>query len=254
MGFNFPDSPTLGQEYEDFGARYIWNGYGWRVNTKPPVPPAETLLTGDTVPVSATIGTLVGTLSSINVVEGTPAYSLINDAGGLFAIVGNLLQTANVLTVPNVNLDNNRIADTAPVGTTVGTFNVANVTGEPVYTLIDNAGGMFTLAGDLLQTAGALDYAMASQYTVTLNVAGVTPSIPDKTFTIIVTDVAEAGDVLLSNNTIAENSPIGSVIGTFSCLNVTGTPVYSLVDSAGGRFSIVGSNLQVAVELDFEAP
>jgi len=31
MGFNFPPSPTVGQEYTSGSATYVWNGYGWNV-------------------------------------------------------------------------------------------------------------------------------------------------------------------------------------------------------------------------------
>ena len=30
MAFDFPSSPTNGQEFASGGATYVWNGYGWR--------------------------------------------------------------------------------------------------------------------------------------------------------------------------------------------------------------------------------
>ena len=154
-----------------------------------------------------------------------------------------------------VRLSNDIVSEAAPIGTTVGLFSVTNATGTPAYTLVDNAGGMFSLVGDQLQTAGTLDYSMASSYQITVAVAGVTPAITQRTFTITVTeDVSEVADVVLSNDSFAENSPVGTVVGTFSLVNATGTPTYTLVDDAEGTFTISGANLQVARLVDLEGP
>jgi len=59
--------------------------------------------------------------------------------------------------------------------------------------------------------------------------------------------------IRLTGRTVAENASNGFTIGTLSIGGTfTGTPVYSLTDSAGGKFAISGSNLNKAGALDYE--
>ena len=59
--------------------------------------------------------------------------------------------------------------------------------------------------------------------------------------------------IVLTGNTVAENSAVNTVVGALSMSGTTGTPAYTLTDSAGGRFKLVGSSLQVAAAtIDFE--
>ena len=55
-------------------------------------------------------------------------------------------------------------------------------------------------------------------------------------------------DILLSNHTVAEGSANGTLIGNLSAVDSDqdDTFVYSLIDSAGGKFSLNGVNLLVA--------
>jgi hypothetical protein len=57
----------------------------------------------------------------------------------------------------------------------------------------------------------------------------------------------------LTGRTAVENASVGTNVGTLSVANPgTGTPTYTLTDSAGGRFSITGALLKVAGALDYE--
>ena len=66
-------------------------------------------------------------------------------------------------------------------------------------------------------------------------------------------------DIQLSNATIAENLPAGSVVGQFSSVdpNSHDSFTYTLVagtgDSDNASFSIVGNELRTAASFDFEA-
>jgi VCBS repeat-containing protein len=80
-----------------------------------------------------------------------------------------------------------------------------------------------------------------------------------QTFTITVSGVNDAPtDVTLSNDTIAENQPAGTAVGTLTTTDVdTGdTHAYTLVAGAGdtdnASFQIVGDALQSAAMFDFE--
>ena len=61
-------------------------------------------------------------------------------------------------------------------GAVVAEFSVQGVSGAPVYTLTNDAGGLFTLSGDTLySTAGPYT---AGYYDVEVTVSGVTPALP----------------------------------------------------------------------------
>jgi len=61
--------------------------------------------------------------------------------------------------------------------------------------------------------------------------------------------------ILVTNTTVLESITIGANVGTLSVAGGTGTYVFSLTDSAGGKFVCAGTNgtlLNVAAALDYE--
>src|SRR5207253_299828 len=85
----------------------------------------------------------------------------------------------------------------------------------------------------------------------------------EQPFTLSVTDVNEPvnsppTDIALSNSSVVENSPLGTVVGTFSTIDpdIGDTHTYTLVAGVGATdnaaFSIVGAQLQTNTALDFE--
>lgn len=88
-------------------------------------------------------------------------------------------------------LSGSTVAEHSSNGTLVGTLSVSGATGTPVFTLDDDAGGLFALDGADLEVAGSLDYETATSHSITVSVSGVTPSISPTNFTITVTDVPE---------------------------------------------------------------
>jgi len=79
---------------------------------------------------------------------------------------------------------------------------------------------------------------------------------------IAITQVASGGlpvvgvtfgpSIGLSNYTVYENAAVNTVVGTLSVVGVTGTPTYTLTDSAGAKFNISGSSLRTNAILDYE--
>jgi Ca2+-binding RTX toxin-like protein len=71
----------------------------------------------------------------------------------------------------------------------------------------------------------------------------------------IVISNATPADIALSNDSVDENSPNGTVVGQLSASDPDAgeTFTFELVDDAGGRFAINGTDLVVAGALDFEA-
>src|SRR5205823_6276755 len=74
-------------------------------------------------------------------------------------------------------------------------------------------------------------------------------------FSIMVTDVSEAPtNIALSNSAVAENSALGTVVGTLSGSDPdTGDTMTFALLTSGSPFAIVGNELCVAGAIDYEA-
>ncbi|MFM7042215.1 MAG: cadherin domain-containing protein, partial [Planctomycetaceae bacterium] len=108
-----------------------------------------------------------------------------------------------------------------------------------------------------------LDFETKASYAVTVNVAdtslsGSTPVTVN--YALTVTNVNEApSDITLSTTSVAENSPVGAILGSFtpSDPDAGDAFTYALVSGSGdtdnAAFTIVGRDLQIASKLNFEA-
>ncbi len=149
--------------------------------------------------------------------------------------------------------------DSTPVGDNQTTAAKVSLDGQT------DAGAMV-----VLQQTGATTIADANGQFTFSNVA---LTLGDNAFTVQAIDVAgnqkttnltikrlatnqAPTDIGLSNNIIAENSTAGTVVGRLSTINpdAADTHTYLLLDNAGGRFKLVGDQLQVApgAVLDYE--
>ena len=264
--------------------------------------PTGVVLSASTIAEDAATDTVVGTLGGIIDPDAgdTHTFSLVNDAGGRFKLVGNALQVADAalldfesatshavmvqvtdaaglfhnaaftIDVTDTNeaptgvaLSAGTIAEDAANGTIVGTLlNVADQDAGDTHTLslLDDAGGRFELVGAELRLAdtGLLDFESAANHAVTVRVTDAGGLSYDRTFTIDVTDVNEAPtDFAMSANVVAEGAAVNTIVGTLQGIvdpDAGDTHAFSLVDNAGGRFKIVGSDVQVAAgaQFDFE--
>ncbi|WP_438755068.1 cadherin domain-containing protein [Pararhizobium sp. O133] len=252
--------------------------------------PVSVTLSKATVAENTKVGTTVGMLSAIDPEGGDVVYNLSSNPGGMFKIVDNKLQVAKVLDyetakgytikveaidvggnvtektftigVSDVNeapgsvtLSKATVAENTKVGTTIGTLSAVDPEGKALtYTLTDNAGGLFKLDGNKLQLAKAVDYEKLKSDTITVQVKDAAGLTVTKTFTIGITDVNEApGSVTLSKATVAENTKVGTTIGTLSAVDPEGKALtYTLTDNAGGLFKLDGNKLQLAKAVDYE--
>ena len=134
--------------------------------------------------------------------------------------------------------------------------------GAETLTLSGDDAGSFAIVGSELHYVGsAPDFEAQSSYSVTVNAND--ESLGDfgsveasQDFTLTINDVNEApADIALSNSSIAENSANGAVVGALSSLDPEAgdSATFTLVDDAGGRFAISGSDLVVAGALDYES-
>jgi hypothetical protein len=241
-------------------------------------------LSGSTVPENSATGTTVGTLSTTDPDVGeTFTYTLLDSADGRFAIDGDQLvvddgslldyetatehvivvQTTDAhgasfqqqftITLTDANdaptaiaLSNNAVAENCDDGTLVGALTTTDhdSAGPFTYTLLDNAGGRFTIDGDqLLVTDGTLfNYETATSYKITVRTTDEGGLTHTQDLTIRVTDVNETPtDITLNATSVAENQAVGTVIGTLDSVDVDmplvvgADPSYRLVDGAGGE-------------------
>jgi hypothetical protein len=258
------------------------------VASAPPVP--VIMLSENRVFENALLGTVIGTFSMANPYTGTPAFHLLDDAGGKFVLVGNTLVTAGELdfetavshnivvevmgidppSLPRtftivvkdvfelveggIELTGNTVREDAIIGATIGVFSTVDTIGDnPVFSLLDNAGGKFFVSGNSLRVAAGLDFETASTYFIRVAVTGVLPPVDPEVFLIIVTPLVGGAEILLTGSSVYENTAAGAVVGTLSVSpGVTGTPVFTMVDNAGGRFVLEGNVIKTTGPFDYE--
>jgi VCBS repeat-containing protein len=192
--------------------------------------PTDLVLDNDSVNENAPGGTTVGNVSASDPDGDTLTYSLVDDAGGRFAVdsAGLLTTTAPLdheaqasydivvratdpdglsvdrtvtITVADVNeapvnlaLDNASVNENAPAGTTVGTVSADDPDGDTLsYTLVDNAGGRFAVdSAGLLTTTAPLDHEAQASYDIVVRATDPDGLSVERTITISVADVNEA--------------------------------------------------------------
>ena len=113
--------------------------------------------------------------------------------------------------------------------------------------ILANVGGQTQLQIDV-DGNGTID---GSDIVVVMN--GLTGSLSDANFAVIAPNHAPT-DIAISNATVAENSPAGTVVGTLSDTDPDAGDgaAFTLTNSAGGLFAISNGNLVTTAPLDFE--
>jgi Ca2+-binding RTX toxin-like protein len=150
-----------------------------------------------------------------------------------------------------------------PSGTSLATFTRTDAdSGDTAtYSLVSNAGGRFSIdaaTGVLRATGTALNFESATSHVITVRVTDSGGLTYDENFTVTVTNVNEAPSDIAppASLTVAENIAANAVIGTFTRTDPDAgdTFTFSLVDNAGGRFTIdAGGTLRRgSTALDFE--
>lgn len=187
-------------------------------------------------------------------------------AGDITVVLNNLAGTLsdanfNVLT-PNhaptdILLAPATVAENSAAGTVVGfLFDVDPDAGDTAtFTLTNDAGGLFAISGGNLVTTAPLDFEQAASYQVTVQVMDTAGAIFSKNIQIGVTNVNEAPtDITLSNASVPENTPNGIVIGNLAAVDPDAgdTATFSLINDAGGLFTLIANQVVVAGALDYE--
>ncbi len=184
------------------------------------------------------------------------------DAGGLVRDEWFTVTIANVNEAPtdisvnhSLTFDEN-IAEGTGLAWFTGTDPEGSVSS---YSLLDNAGGRFSMApsGLLMVGSAGLDYEAGATFSIRVRVTDVGGWTYDESFTVNLGNLNEAPSDIWANQalTFDENLAVGTVLASFGGAdpeaNITS---YSLLSNAGGRFAITsGGVLTVgSAGLDYE--
>ncbi|MEP6262889.1 MAG: Ig-like domain-containing protein [Gillisia sp.] len=225
--------------------------------------------TGDTDNSSFTISGANLRITNSPNFEVKNSYSVrirTTDQGGL------IYEEAFTITINNVNesptdisLSSTSINDGAAANSTVGTLTTTDpdASNTFTYTLVagtgDSDNASFNISGANLRITNSPNFAVKNSYTVRIRTTDQGGLFYDEAFTITINEINEdPTDLSINSNTVAENSAIGTAVGTFSGvdLNTGDTFTYSFAPGVGdldnGAFSISGDELQTAAVFDFE--
>ncbi len=158
-----------------------------------------------------------------------------------------------------LSLSATTVDENSAAGTVVGMFSTtdANAADTHTYELVagdgdaDNAS--FIINGDELLTAAPIDFEMQDSYSVRVRSTDPLGLSVEEMLTVTVNDLNEAPTALmLSNDTVVETSPIGTLVGMFSTSDPDSGDsfTYSLVagdgDTDNATFTIDGNQLKTA--------
>jgi hypothetical protein len=201
--------------------------------------------------------------------ETKNSYSIrvkTTDQGGLSFEKQLTIAVSNVNETPtNLTLSNSTVAENKTVGTVVGNLSSTDpdTANTFTYSLVSGTGAtdnsLFTISGNQLKTNSVFNFETKNSYSIRVKTTDQGGLSFEKQLNIAVSNVNETPtNLALSNNTVAENQIIGTVIGNLSSTDPdTGnTFTYSLVSGTGATdnslFTISGNQLRTNAVFDFE--
>jgi ELWxxDGT repeat protein len=224
--------------------------------------------TGDTDNAAFTIdGSTLRASNSFDF-ETKSSYSIrirSTDQDGLFTEKVFIISVNDVNEAPtDIALSNNTIDENAGANASIGNLTTSDEDAGNTFTYSlvagtgDTDNAAFNINGATLRATTGLNFESKSSYSVRLRSTDQNGLFVDKVFLISVNDVNEAPtDVILSNNSIPENSGDNALVGTLSSIDAdaANTFTYSLATGTGdadnASFNIVGSNLRASNNLSF---
>ena len=227
--------------------------------------------TGNSFAIGLTTGQLTVENNTAFDFESVGSWTLtisMTDSGAP-ALVGLMTVTITLSDAPeapaSLFLSIATVPESASVGTTIGTFSTTDpdALNTFTYTLVSGTGSTdnaaFSIVGDELRTNALLDFELQSSYSIRVRTTDQGGLFFEQAFTITVTDVNDlATALILSSTEVAENSAVGTQIGTFTASDTDAQSsfTYTLVSGTGSTgnaaFTIVGSSLLANAALDFE--
>jgi RHS repeat-associated protein len=223
---------------------------------------ANVILSGNPTPVTSDAQ---GDFTFTNVALNPQANSFTVTATDIAGNSKSYTQIIYRTSAPTaVNLSTPQILENSASGLLVGNLSTIDLDGVDnyVYSLVDNAGGRFKLAGNqiLIDNGSLLDFEANQQHQIQVRTTDSEGDNFLQTITIQVGNVNETPTSLtLSNSTTAENVLGGSLMGNLSSTDpdVGDTSSFSLVAGTGdldnSKFSVINRQLVINQSPNFEA-
>jgi Ca2+-binding RTX toxin-like protein len=153
-----------------------------------------------------------------------------------------------------IALSNQSVEESSANDLVVGTLSTTDPeeTDTFTYSLVTNADGRFALEGNKIIVANGslLDYESTTQHTIRVKTTDTKGLSYEQDLVIQVTNTEEQAPsaIALSNAEVEENSANGTAIGNLITTdpNAGDTHTYTLINDAGGRFTIVDNQIVVA--------
>ncbi|MCB2408613.1 cadherin domain-containing protein [Hymenobacter lucidus] len=168
-------------------------------------------------------------------------------------------------TPTDIALSSTSVAENQANNTTVGTLSTTDPDAGNTFTysLVTGTGSTdnasFNISGGNLRTSASFNFEAKNSYLIRVRTTDQGGLTYDEAFTITITNVNEAPtDLILSSNSVAENRPTNTTVGTLSTTDpdASNTFTYTLVTGAGSgdnaSFNISGATLRTSAVFDFE--
>ena len=187
---------------------------------------------------------------------------------------GGTFEKSFVIHVKNDNdppvlviLSTNRFHELQPIGSQVAILSTKDLDGginkrKYTYTFSNqgtNDNLAFSISADTLKSTLIFDYELKKSYSIYLTTTDTTGASWTGNYQIMILDTLDTPTgIVLSNDTITEQLPKGTFIGSLSTIDDNGAAIhkYTLVSGAGSsdnsNFNIVGDSLVANVVFDFE--
>ena len=189
------------------------------------------------------------------------------DSSGLTSLQSIQIAVLNVNEAPSeISLNPNSVPENAPLGTLIGDLSTIDIDQDNVFRYEfangtgDDNNAQFSIVGSQLYTNGSYDFDVKKTYTTRLRSTDLGGLSVERNVLINITNVNDPPTALaLSNNTVAENSPVGSLVGAFSTTDADDgdTFTYYFARGAGDNdntlFSIVGNELRTSNVFNYES-
>ena len=163
-----------------------------------------------------------------------------------------------------LGLSSTSVAENLPAATVVGTLVItdADAGNTHTYALVagegDTGNAAFTIVGNELRTAAALDFETQSSYSIRVRGTDQSARPPTRSSPSRLPTSMKPDALALSSTSVAESGSAETVVGTLTITDVDagGSHTYALVagdgDTGNGAFTIVGNELRTAAALDFK--
>ncbi|MEM9263228.1 MAG: hypothetical protein AAGA22_06590 [Pseudomonadota bacterium] len=155
--------------------------------------PSQFIEVGDAVFFRAINAESQNTLYKTNGTTQSTEQVTIVGPDGVLVTPRVLISASDVPSAPiEITLDSALVPENSAVGTVVGTLSASNLGGDTaVFTLSDNAGGLFDISGNNLIVSGALDFETNASHLVEVDVSDGLGGTATAEFTLSVEDVFE---------------------------------------------------------------